>query len=64
MRKAMKYNRGLNMPYQIFRIDRAPEEPPLKAEELKRLMWKAWRKSEWEVRELDKKESEEIRVGG
>jgi len=52
------------MPYQIFRIDRAPEEPPLKAEELKRLMWKAWRKSEWEVRELDKKESEEIRVGG
>jgi len=49
---------GGYMPYQTFRIYRAPEEPPLKAEELKRLMWKAWRESEWEVREMDNKKSD------
>lgn len=39
--------------HQTFRIVRAPEEPPLTAEELRHLVWESWRKSEWEVVELE-----------
>ena len=40
------------MPIQIFEITRVPEEPPLKPESVRKLLWYAFPMSEWEVREI------------
>jgi len=37
------------MPTQIFRITRAPEEPKLMSDEMKRLLWAYRPNSEWEI---------------
>lgn len=42
------------MSYQIFKIFRAPEEPPLSEEELRHLLWGARIGSEWAVNEISK----------
>jgi len=39
------------MPYQIFRIDRAPEAKPIEAKRIERLLTKHHPVSEWAVRE-------------
>lgn len=38
---------------QTFKIVCSPEHNPLKADEIKRLLWNTFTKSEWEVREID-----------
>ena len=48
------------MPYQIFSIYRAPEEPPLDAKELQDWIWKCRIGSEWHVKELDKPQSDKV----
>jgi len=40
------------MPYQIFRIARPPEEPPLTRRELWKLISLSRKDAEWEVREM------------
>ena len=40
------------MPYQIFRIARSPEEPPLTRRELGKLISLSRKDAEWEVREM------------
>lgn len=45
------------MPTQTFRITRAPEEAPLSAEELRRLLYVSRTKSEWEVVEASQPEN-------
>lgn len=41
------------MPEQTFKIVGSPEHNPLKAKEIKQLLWHRFSKSEWEVREID-----------
>lgn len=40
------------MPIQIFKIVRAPEEPPLTVKELTHFLWQHRPQSEWEVKEF------------
>ena len=40
------------MPHQLFRIDRAPEAQPIKAERIERLLNANCKESEWGVMEV------------
>jgi hypothetical protein len=46
----------VKMPDQIFKIIRAPEEPPLKAKELENIIAGVRTRSEWQVIEDKKKQ--------
>ena len=39
------------MPTQTFKITRAPEAKPLTEQELRTLLWKSRKYSEWDVKE-------------